>query len=173
MRKFIDLCALCTVLSVSVCLGASHPDGFVLIEGGTFNRGTGANQRGTLLRVEDFEILDHPVTNAEYGAFVKETGHSPPLHWVGGKIPKGKGQHPVIFVNRIDVNAYLHWLSRKSQRLCRLPTRVEFEYAARGGLRNQPYPWGSDHPGEKANYEKSMGALWNGGQCVANDRGRP
>ena len=153
MRKFIHLWVLCIVPMAAVCLGESPPGGFVPIKGGMFNRGTGANQRGALLRVEDFEILDHPVTNAEYEAFIKDTGYSPPLHWIGGKIPEGKGEHPVIFVNRIDVNAYLDWLSRKEGRLYRLPTSVEFEYAARGGLEKQPYPWGSDSPADKANYD--------------------
>ncbi|UCC98712.1 MAG: SUMF1/EgtB/PvdO family nonheme iron enzyme [Phycisphaerales bacterium] len=164
MRRFINSCSISIILSVGVCIGAPAPDGFVLIKGGTFNRGTGANQRGALLRVGDFEILDHPVTNVEYQAFVKETGCSPPLHWVGGRIPEGKDQHPVIFVNRIDVNAYLHWLSQKAGRLCRLPTRVEFEYAARGGLRNRPYPWGSDSPRGKANYDPDGNRRFDGWQ---------
>ena len=66
MRRFIHLFVLSVVLWAPICLGESHLDGFVLIKGGIFNRGRGANQTGALVSVKDFEILDHPVTNAKY-----------------------------------------------------------------------------------------------------------
>ncbi len=52
--------------------------------------GLGASQKGRLARVEDFEILDHPVTDGEYQRFVRESGHAAPLHWSDGRIPVGK-----------------------------------------------------------------------------------
>lgn len=152
MRRHIHLLVLQAVFFTSVCLGQSGLEGFVLVEGGTFNRGTGTN-KGGLVSVEDFEIPDHPVTNAEYVVFVRETGYSPPLHWTDGRIPEGKADHPVIFVNRSDLNAYLSWRTKKDGRIYRLPTSVEFEYAARGKLKNQTYPWGNDDPRGKANYD--------------------
>ena len=69
----------------------------------------------------------HPVTNAE---FVKGTGHPAPLHWSGGTFPDGAAELRVIFVNRYDADAYTKWLSRKEGRIYRLPSAVEFEYAA-------------------------------------------
>ena len=48
-----------------VCLADGGLRGFVEIQGGVFRRGRGASQGGSEARVEDFEILDHPVTNAE------------------------------------------------------------------------------------------------------------
>ena len=66
MRRFIDIFALSVILWAHTCLAASHIDGFALIKGDVFKRGTEASQAGTLVNVEDFEILDHPVTNAEY-----------------------------------------------------------------------------------------------------------
>jgi len=149
MKNFIDLFAITVVLWVNVCL--ADLNGFVLIKGGEFNPGRGARQSGSLVNIEDFEILDHPVTNAEYEVFVKETSHPAPLHWVNGRIPDGKNDFPVIFVNRSDVKAYLLWLSRKEGRICRLPTSLEFEYAARGRLKNQEYPWGNDDPENRGN----------------------
>jgi len=149
MKNFINLSALTVVLWVNVCL--ADLNGFVLIKGGEFNPGRGARQTGSLVNIEDFEILDHPVTNAEYKVFVDETGHAAPLHWVDGRIPDGKNDLPVIFVNRSDVKAYLLWLSRKEGRICRLPTSLEFEYAARGGLKNTEFPWGNDDPENKGN----------------------
>ena len=83
-------------------------------------------------RIDAFEMAAHPVTNAEYKAFVDATGAQPPLHWQGGRIPAGMEQHPVVFVNRYEAAAYASWLSRKEGRPYRLPTAAEFEYGAQG-----------------------------------------
>ena len=66
MRRFINMFALSVVLWAYICLAASHIDGFALIKGGAFKRGTEASQAGIPVNVEDFEILDNPVTNAGY-----------------------------------------------------------------------------------------------------------
>ena len=104
MNRLSCLLTVPILLSGLPCFAQSHSNGFILIKGATFRHGTGGSQ-GALVRVEDFEILDHPVTNAEYKAFVDATGHWAPLHWEGGRIPAGKEDYPVIFVNRLDVQA--------------------------------------------------------------------
>ncbi len=130
-------------------------EGFVFVEGDEFTHGVGAKQRGNPVRIGSFEILDHPITNAEYEIFVDETGYPPPLHWINRRIPSGKEDYPVIFVNRYDVETYLNWLSEKEGRIYRLPTSLEFEYAARGNLNDCEYPWGDGFTDEKANFDKS------------------
>ncbi len=95
----------------------------------------------TLVRVEDFEMLDHPVTNAEYKRFVDATRHEAPAHWNGSSIPPGMENDPVVNINRYDADEYVEWLAGIYWRACRLPTDAEFEYAARGGLERKLNPW--------------------------------
>ena len=135
MRKSIFTLIFAVTCCSSVNAQNSKLEGFKYIRGGTFKSGDIVTD--TLrpqVRVDDFEILDHSVTNAEYKRFTDATNYPVPLHWKGGQIPLGKEDYPVIFVNRKDVDEYLNWLSGFDGKVYRLPTTVEFEYASRGGL---------------------------------------
>ena len=46
--------------------------------------------------------------------------------------------HPVIHVSWNDANAFCHYHG------LRLPTESEWEYAARGGLEQNIFPWGDN-----------------------------
>lgn len=45
-------------------------------------------------------------------------------------------------VSRAEAEGYAAWLGKKEGRVVRLPTGVEWEWAARGGVRGAPWPWG-------------------------------
>jgi len=50
----------------------------------------------------------------------------------------GRGRHPVVHVSWRDAEAYATWVGG------RLPTEVEWEYMARGGLEQARFPWGDE-----------------------------
>ncbi len=124
--------------------------------------------------VGEFWIDQHEVTNSEFAAFVRATnyvtvaerGHAggavfaprsgqvdysdltqwwrlePGATW---RTPRGadssvegRGDYPVVQIAYADALAYARWRGRD------LPTEVEWERAARGGLRGAEYAWGQD-----------------------------
>ncbi|MDX1672437.1 MAG: formylglycine-generating enzyme family protein [Balneolaceae bacterium] len=163
---------LCAVLAAIAMLMACRSDTTPQIDGMIFFPGGKAvigsddgpvnEQPAHTADIEPFYLDRSPVTVAEFRAFVEATGYRTEAErignsavfeveqgeWVllenaywefpfGVRSPMAGENHPVTHVSWNDARAYCRWAGR------RLPTEVEWEYAARKGLENSRiYSWG-------------------------------
>jgi len=191
--------SLLAVLSVSVAEAAEVLVPTVIqIPAGPFIRGSDAAEREAAYRLDErgyghsvtrkrgwyddegkrrqvtlpgFAITRTVITNRQYRAFTRATGHRVPdvdratwrgyrlIHpwsrtrkfaWSGSAPPKARLDHPVVMVSFDDAGAYAAWLTRMTNWRWRLPSEAEWEKAARGpdGRR---FPWGDTFDAGKLN----------------------
>jgi len=112
------------------------------------------------LAVGPFFMDIYPVTNEQFLQFLDVTGYKPAdtvnflKHWRRGHYPAGSGDLPVVYVGYEDAQAYARW-ARK-----RLPTEVEWQWAAQGGDGRQ-WPWGMEFDKRRCNNEAGHPTLVN------------
>jgi formylglycine-generating enzyme required for sulfatase activity len=97
-----------------------------------------------------YYLAKTPVTNAQYAAFVQATSYKQPEKWKGGKPPRGKEDHPVVYVSWHDAVAYCNWLAQVTGRPYGLPSEAEWEKGARGSD-GRIYPWGNQWDAKRCN----------------------
>jgi formylglycine-generating enzyme required for sulfatase activity len=115
----------------------------VALPGGEFRMGS-ENFEDTnpvhTVRLSSFSIGMHEVTNRQYEHFRKRPRPD----------ESRNDDQPVTRIGWQDAVDFCKWLSNKEKKRYRLPTEAEWEYAARGGLKNRDYPWGNESPDGRA-----------------------
>ena len=113
------------------------------IPGGTYPVGSEkpdllAESKRRAVEVQAYFIDRHEVTNADYQAFVDDTGAAPPLTgWTARGPSDAELDHPVRAITFEWAAAYCQSRGK------RLPSEVEWEVAA-GGNDGVKYAWGND-----------------------------
>ncbi|WP_449222405.1 SUMF1/EgtB/PvdO family nonheme iron enzyme [Sulfidibacter corallicola] len=172
-------------------LGFEKPERWVWIPPGRFTMGRddGLDHEKPAHEVmveHGFFLAKYPVTNQEYGEFMREKGYqnkhwwsplglrwleergediSEPRHWKTSRF--GKPNQPVVGISWFEAEAYCNWLSAHLASAppqgwqglleVRLPSEIEWEYATRG-RESHSYPWGEDEPDDRlANFGMNLG----------------
>jgi serine/threonine-protein kinase len=127
--------------------GRQYGPNLAVIPGGKFtmgsNDGTPQEQPAHSETVATFSMDKTEVTNGEYAEFVSATGYPAPSHFLNGKPRPDEEDFPVAYVNIEDAEAFAAWRSKRDGVTYRLPTEIEWEYAARSGSKNYKFPWGN------------------------------
>ena len=162
-RRFLVMGSLATLAG---CAGRI-PDGRVVgdeepilvnesifIPGGSFEMGhdsDGDHAPRHTVRLDGFYMDRYETTNAQYVAFCRATGRRMPEFWHQERYCSGPEfpNYPVIGISWYDARDYALWADK------RLPTEAEWEFAARGGLKEKLFPWGDLLSTRLANYSKS------------------
>jgi formylglycine-generating enzyme required for sulfatase activity len=87
------------------------------------------------VHVRGFEISKYPITNEQLLVWARETGDQ--WYIINLSNPPNRPDHPAHFLRFDDAVDFCCWGG------CRLPTEVEWEYAARG-RESFTYPWGNE-----------------------------
>lgn len=161
-RAFLAYCCAVACLVFSFTVAA---DDWIAVPGGTFVMGDelgDANEAPVSRKVAPFEIMKYEVTNKAFSSFIEKTGYKTDVErdgrafvWNGKwrtdpvanyRQPRGADTsiaqldlHPVTQVSGRDALAFCMFQG------ARLPTEVEWEFAARG-KDGRRYPWGNVKP---------------------------
>lgn len=169
LRSSVLLCWSGVMFGMGGCgNGGSAPKGMVAFHGGEFIVGTDSGEPNEgppfTTQVDPFFIDEHPVTVAQFRKFIEASGYETEAEHFGNSAvfnvnsgtwtltegatwrfplgpggPRAEDNHPVTQVSWNDAQEYCRWAGR------RLPTEIEWEYAAANGKREKTmYSWGNE-----------------------------
>ena len=126
-----------------------------LIPAGSFEMGDTMNEPEDWMKsskpvhtvvLDAFYMDINEVTVGQFKKFVQESGYVYNNWNIVAEYSPGDN-YPMVYVSWNDAKAYAQWVGK------RLPTEAEWEYAARGGLPSNRYPWGNGTDQQRANYK--------------------
>ena len=133
---------------------------WVTIPAGTFT--TDNEDESKPLYIATFKIMAHELTWQQYQPCIN-AGVCPDNAEAGGDEGWGKGDRPVINVSYDDIiTHYIPWLENNTGVKTRLPTELEWAYAARADTTTR-YNWGDDISCSQARYG------YRSGECNESD----
>ena len=111
---------------------------------------------------DSYALSETEITFAQYDQFCKTGIRSCPSDedW-------GRGKQPVINISWFDAVAYTKWLSKETGYTYRLPSEVEWEYAARAGTSSK-FWWGNEYKQGIDHCDRDLGGCPKG-----SDLGHP
>lgn len=117
-----------------------------MVPAGEFRMGNDSGQPGegpahNVKLLLPYAISVTEITVDDYLAFTAATGRA-----LDSRLDTSQKDHPVTQVSWDDAVAYARWLSRETGQVYRLPSEIEWEYAARAGT-TTPWYFGSDPDG--------------------------
>jgi len=166
--KVSTICLIFTLLSVQFGMISQKLPEMVLVKGGTFKMGSNSGESDEKpvhsVTLSDYYIGKYEVTVAQYKAYCSETGNKlppdPKSDWYEEHKNAAKwvwrDDYPIVNVTWKDAMDYCAWLSRKTGLNYTLPTEAQWEYAARGGNKNERYNYsGSESINKVAWYDET------------------
>ena len=151
------------------------PKGMIYVPAGVLDSKKQRTKRVQTHKIKAFFMDISEVTVRDFKEFIKATNYKTDAERIGNSLilkntrwqivdhaywdnPLGDGkralnEHPVTHVSYNDIQAYCRWKNR------RLPTKEEWEHAARDGINSKKiYPWGD----EAAGIGKQKSNIWQG-----------
>lgn len=195
-------CALAALVALTSACAGGHADAgdTATIPPGTFTMGSslharaqalddavrhGGDARTAAARLHDelperrrelprYAIMLHPVTQADYAAYVYAEGVPEPwvdartwsrtphrvgedpqrVAWKRGRPRDERLDHPAVLVSHAEAEAYCTWWGEQYDRIGMLPTEAQWERAARGDD-GRAYPWGDTFAAGRGNTRES------------------